>query len=89
MEGLAAAIALMVIVAGVLLAQRLPKRSPQSARKPRRRWIGAGWVVLFLAVIGLWVGIESASTPQPPPAVQLTCPAGPIWGPWQGLCQQF
>jgi disulfide bond formation protein DsbB len=89
MEGLAAAIALIVILVGVLLAQRLPKRSPEPARKPLNRWIGVGWIVLVLAVIGLWVGIKSASAPQPPPPVQLTCPAGPIWAPLQGLCQQL
>jgi uncharacterized BrkB/YihY/UPF0761 family membrane protein len=98
MEGLAASVLLIVILLGVLLvvgglvyllAQRLPKRSPEPPRKPVNRWIGIGLTVLVLLTIGLWTGIKSASNPQPQPAVQLTCPYGPIWAPLQGLCQQF
>ena len=72
-----------------LLAQRLPKRSSEPPRKPVNRWIGIGWIILVLLIIGLWAGIKSASNPQPQPAVQLTCPAGPIWAPLKGLCQQL
>jgi hypothetical protein len=72
-----------------LLAQRLPKRSPEPPMKPVNRGIGVAWVILVLLVIGLWVGIKSASHPQPQPAVPLTCPTGPIWAPLKGLCQQL
>ncbi len=72
-----------------LLAQRLPKRSPEPPRKPVNRRIGIGGIILVLLIIGLWAGIKSASNPQPQPAVQLTCPAGPIWAPLKGLCQQL
>jgi hypothetical protein len=98
MEGLAASVLLIAILLGVLLmvgslvyllAQRPPKRSPESPRKPVNRWLGIGWVFLVLLSIGLWAGIGSASTPQPPPATQLTCPAGPMWTPLQGLCGQL
>lgn len=97
MEGLAASVLPIAILLGILLviggiayllAQRLPKRSPEPPRKPVNRWIGVGWIVMFLVVIGLWAGIKSASNPQPQPPVQVTCPTGPIWGPLQGLCQQ-
>jgi hypothetical protein len=57
--------------------------------KPVNRGIGVAWVILVLLVIGLWVGIKSASHPQPQPAVPLTCPTGPIWAPLKGLCQQL
>ena len=98
MEGLAASVVLIAILLGVLLvvgglvyllAQHLPKRSPGLPRKPVNRWIGIGWIILALLIIGLWTGIKSASNPQPQPAVQPTCPAGPIWAPLQGLCQQL
>jgi len=100
MEGLAASVVLIAILLGVLLvvgglvyllAQRLPKRSPEPPRKPVNRWIGIGWIALVLLSIGVWAGIKSvsASGPQPQPAVQLTCPAGPMWAPLQGLCQQL
>ena len=84
-EGLAAAVLLIAILLGVLLiigglvyllAQRLPKRSPEPPGKPVNRWIGIGGVILVLLIIGLWAGIKPASNPQPPPATQLTCPAG-------------
>lgn len=105
MEGLAASVVLIAIVLGVLLvvgslvyllAQRPPKRSPEPVTmrpRPRRqsanRWVGIGWVILVLLIIGLWVGIRpaSASNPQPQPAGQLTCPPGPMWTPLQRLCQ--
>jgi hypothetical protein len=98
MEGLAASVVLIAILLGVLLvvgglvyllAQRLPKRSPEPPRKPVNRWIGIGGIVLVLLIIGLWAGIKSASNPQPQPAVQLTCPAGPTWVLLQGLCLQL
>ena len=98
MEGLAASVVLIAILLGVLLvvgglvyllAQRLPKRSPEPLRKPVNRRIGIGWVIMVLLIIGLWAGIKSASNPQPQPGVQPTCPAGPIWAPLQGLCQQL
>jgi hypothetical protein len=97
MEGLAASVLLIAILLGVLLvvgglvyllAQRLPKRSAYPPRKPANRWIGVGWIILVLLIIGLWAG-KSASNPQPQPGVQLTCPAGPIWAPLKGLCQQL
>jgi hypothetical protein len=97
MEGVAASVVLIAILLAVLLvaggivyllAQRLPKRSPEPSRKPVNRWIGIGWIVLILLIIGLWAGIKSASNPQPPGG-QLTCPAGPIWAPLKGLCQQL
>ena len=97
MEGLAASVVLTAILLGVLLvvgglvyllAQRLPKRSPEPPRKPTNRWIGIGWIVLILLIVGLWAGIKSAN-PQPPGGVQPTCPAGPMWAPLQGLCQQL
>ncbi len=98
MEGLAASVVLIAILLGVLLvvgglvyllAQRLPKRSPEPPRKPVNRWIGTGWIILVLLIIGLWAGVKSASNPQPQPAGQLTCPAGPIWAPLQELCLQL
>ena len=98
MEGLAASVVLIAILLGVLLvvgglvyllAQRLPKRSPEPPRKPVNRWIGIGSIIAVLLIIGLWAGIKSASNPQPQPAVQLTCPAGPIWAPLQELCLQL
>jgi quinol-cytochrome oxidoreductase complex cytochrome b subunit len=100
MEGLAASVLLIAILLGVLLvvgglvyllAQRLPKRSPEPPRRPVNRWIGIGWIILVLFIVGLWTGIKSASAsnPHPQPTVQLTCPAGPIWAPLQGLCQQL
>jgi len=98
MEGVAASVVLIAILLGVLLvvgglvyllAQRLPKRSAYPPRKPVNRRIGIGWIVLALLSIGLWAGITSASNPQPPPATQLTCPAGPMWAPLQGLCGQL
>jgi hypothetical protein len=98
MEGLAASVVLVAILLGVLLvagglvyllAQRLPKRSPEPPGKPVNRRIGIRWVILVLLVIGLCAGIKSASNPQPQPGGQLTCPAGPIWAPLQGLCQQL
>jgi hypothetical protein len=98
MEGLAASVLLIAILLGVLLvvgglvyllAQRLPKRSPEPARKPMNRWIGIGWIVLVLLIIGLWTGIRSASNPQPQPAQPLNCPTGGIFAPLQGLCEQL
>ena len=95
MEGLAASVLLIAILLGVLLiiaglvyllAQRLPKRSPEPPRKPVNRWIGIGWIVLVLLTIGLWAGIKSASNPQPPPAGPPPCPTGPIFAPLQPLC---
>lgn len=74
-----------------LLAQRLPRRSPEPVTmrtrppgQPVNRWVGIGWVVLVLLIIGLWAGIKSASNPQP--AGQPICPAGPVFKPLQGLC---
>jgi hypothetical protein len=32
------------------------------------RWIGIGWIILVLLIIGLWTGIRSASNPQRQPA---------------------
>ena len=72
-----------------LLAQRLPKRSPEPPRKPVNRWIGIGSIIVVLLIVGLWVGIKSASNPQAQPGVQLTCPAGPIWVLLQELCLQL
>jgi len=72
MEGLAASVLLIAILLGVLLvvgglvyllAQRLPKRSPEPPRKPVNRWLGIGGIVLVLLIIGLWAGIRSASKP--------------------------
>jgi hypothetical protein len=97
-EGVAASVVLIAILLGVLLvvgglvyllAQRLPKRSPEPPGKPVNRWIGIGWIIVVLLSIGLWAGIRSASNPQPPPATQLTCPAGPMWAPLEGLCGQL
>ncbi len=96
MEGLAASVVLIAIFLGVLLvvgglvyllAQRLPKRSPEPPRKPVNRWIGIGWIIMVLLIIGLWAGIKSASNPQPQPAVQLPCPSGSIWVLVQRLCE--
>jgi hypothetical protein len=73
MEGLAASVLLIAILLSVLLvvgslvfllAQRLPKRLAYPPRKPRNRWIGVGWIILVLLVIGLWTGIKSASNPR-------------------------
>ena len=98
MEGLAASVLLIAILLGVLLvvgglvyllAQRLPKRSPEPPRKPVNRRIGIGSIIVVLLIIGLWAGIKSASNPQPQPGVQLTCPGGQIWVLLQGLCQQL
>jgi len=96
MEGLAASVLLIAIVLGVLLivgglvyllARRLPKRSPEPPRKPVTRWIGIGWIILVLLIIGLWTGIKSASNPQPQPAgPPPLCPTGPIFAPLKGLC---
>jgi H+/Cl- antiporter ClcA len=96
MEGLAASVLLIAILLGVLLiigglvyllAQRLPKRSPEPPRKPANRWIRVGWIILVMLIIGLWAGIRSASNPQPqhagPPP---PCPTGPIFTPLQPLC---
>jgi sterol desaturase/sphingolipid hydroxylase (fatty acid hydroxylase superfamily) len=100
MEGLAASVLLIAILLGVLLvvgglvyllAQRLPKRSPEPPRKPVNRRIGIGSIIVVLLIIGLWAGIKSASAsnPHPQPAVQLTCPAGPTWVLLQELCLQL
>ena len=98
MEGLAASVVLIAILFGVLLvvgglvyllAQRPPKRSPEPPRKPVNRWFGIGSIIVVLLIIGLWAGIKSASNPQPQPAIQLTCPAGPTWVLLQGLCLQL
>ena len=99
MEGLAASVLLIVILLGVLLiigglvyllAQRLPKRSPEPPSKPVNRWIGVGGFILVLLIIGLWAGIKSASYPQPQPARPLpNCPTGGIWTGMQGLCGQL
>ena len=79
----------LLIIGGLvyLLAQRLPKRLAYPPRKPVNRWIGIGWIILVLLIIGLWAGIRSASNPQrqpagPPPP----CPTGPIFAPLQPLC---
>ena len=99
MEGLAASVLLIAILLGVLLtigglvyllAQRLPKRSPEPPRKPVNRWIGIGGVILVLLIIGLWAGIKPASNSQPQPARPLpNCPTGGIWTDMQGLCGQL
>lgn len=98
MEGLAASVVLIAILLGLLLvvgglvyllAQRLPKRSPEPPRKPVNRRIGIGSIIVVLLIIGLWAGIKSAPSPQPQPAVQLTCPAGPTWVLLQELCLQL
>jgi len=95
MEGLEASVLLIAILLGVLLvggglvyllAQRLPKRSPEPAGKPVNRWIVVGGLVLILLIIGLWAGIRSASSPQPQPAGPPVCPTGGIYAPVQGLC---
>ena len=95
MEGLAASVLLIAILLGVLLiigglvyllTRRLPKRSPEPPRKPVNRWIGIGWIILVLLIIGLWAGIKSTSNHRAQPAVQPTCPAGPMWAPVQRLC---
>jgi uncharacterized BrkB/YihY/UPF0761 family membrane protein len=80
----------LLVVGGLvyLLAQRLPKRSPEPPRKPANRWIGIGWIVLVLLIIGLWTGIKSASNPHQP-AQPLNCPTGRIYAPLQGLCGQL
>ena len=77
-----------------LFTQRLPKRSPEPVtmrtwppRQPGNRWIGIGWIILVVLIIGLWAGIRSDSNHQAQPAVQLTCPAGPMWAPLQRLCE--
>lgn len=98
MEGLVASVLLIAILLGVLLvvgalvfllAQRLPRRSPEPPWKPFNRWIGIGGLVLVLLIIGLWAGIRSASDPQSQPARPLVCPTGAIWAPLQGLCGQL
>jgi hypothetical protein len=98
MEGLAASVLLIAILLGVLLAvgglvyllaQRLPKRSPELSRKPPNRWIGIGPIILVLLIIGLWAGIKSASDPQPPPAGPQVCPTSGIWTPLQTICGQL
>ena len=96
MEGLAASVLLIAILLGVLLiigglvyllAQRLPKRSPEPPRKPVNRWMGIGGIILVLLIIGLWAGIKSASNPQPqPPGPPPNCPTGGIWTAVQELC---
>ena len=97
MEGLAASVLLIAILLGVLvligglvylLVQRLPRRSTAPPRKPVNRWIRIGSIILVLLIIGLWVGIRSASNPQPQPPGQLNCPTGSIWTPIQKLCEQ-
>jgi hypothetical protein len=94
-EGLAASVLLIAILLGVLLviggliyplAQRLPKRSPEPPRKPMSRWIGIGWIVLVLLIVGLGAGMRSASKPQPPEP--LNCPADAIYTPLHELCGQ-
>ena len=98
MEGLAASVLLIAILLGVLLiigglvyllVQRLPRRSPAPPRKPVNRWIRIGSIILVLLIIGLWVGIRSASNPQRQPPGQLNCPTGSIWTPIQKLCEQL
>jgi hypothetical protein len=73
MEGFAASVLLIAIFLGVLLligglvyllAQRLPKRSPEPPRKPVNRCIRVGSIILVLLIIGLWTGIRSASNPS-------------------------
>ena len=72
-----------------LLAQRLPKRSPEPPAKPVNRGIGVASIILVLFVIVLWVGIKSASHTHPQPPVPLTCPTGSIWALLKGLCLQL
>jgi hypothetical protein len=96
MEGVAAAVLLIATLLGVLLiigglvyllAQRLPKRSPEPPRKPVNRWIGIASIIMVLLIVGLWAGIRSASNPQPQPAgPPPDCPAGGIFTPLQELC---
>jgi hypothetical protein len=97
MEGLAASVLLIAIFLGVLLvagglvyllARRLRQRSPEPPRKSVSRWIGIGWLVLALLIIGLWAGIKSAN-PQPQPAAPQVCPTGGIFAPLQRLCSQL
>jgi hypothetical protein len=97
-KGLAASVLLIAILLGVLLvagglvyllAQHLPKRSPGPPRKPVNRWIGIGGLVLVLLIIGLWVGIRSATNPQPQPAGPQVCPTGGIYVPLQRLFGQL
>src|SRR3984957_4202054 len=66
--------------------QTPPPRYHRPPRKPVHSWVGIGWVILVLLIIGLWAG-KLASNPQPRGGVQLTCPAGPMWAPLQKLCQ--
>ncbi len=99
MEGLAASVLLIAILLGILLiigglvyllAQHLPKRSPEPSRKPVNRWIGIEGIVLVVLIVGLWVGIKSAANPQPQPAgPPPSCPAGGIWTSLQTLCNQL
>jgi hypothetical protein len=96
MKGLAASVLLIASLLGVLLiigglvyllAQRLPKRSPEPPRKRMNRWIGIGGIILVLLSIGLWAGIKSASNPQPQPAgPPPNCPTGGIFRPMRKLC---
>jgi hypothetical protein len=41
-----------------LLAQRLPKRSPEPPMKPVNRGIGVAWVILVLLVIGSYSSLK-------------------------------
>jgi hypothetical protein len=66
-----------------LLAQRLPKRSPEPPMKPVNRGIGVAWIILVLLVIGLWVGIKSASHPSRSLLYRSPARPGP-YGPPQG-----
>ena len=71
--GLAASVVLIAILLGVLLvvggliyllAQRLPKRSPEPPRKPVNRRIGIGWIIMSCSSSGSGRGLSQPQTPS-------------------------
>jgi hypothetical protein len=93
MEGLAAAVLLIAILLGVLLAiaglvYLLAHGLPKRPWKPVDRRIRIGGIILILLVAGLWAGIRSASNGQPPAGPPQNCPTGGVWTSLQTLCNE-
>jgi hypothetical protein len=43
----------------------VPPRPPASPRKPVNPWMGIGWIILILLIIGIWAGSSHHRTSHP------------------------